>query len=176
MNKVAVFGKPGGGKSTLSRKLSAATGIQLCPLDLIEYRKNGERVAREEYSKKHADWINADNWIIEGLGTLESFWSRIDAADTLIYVDLPYHVHYWWVTKRFLKSALVKPEGWPEGSSVLKGTIAGWKYLRLSPRFWTPELFEEIQRRGKDKDIYRITSVKEMNNFPKLFRHIDVRI
>ena len=174
MNKVVVFGKPGGGKSTLSRKLSAETGIKLCALDLIEYKKNGERVSPEEYSKKHADLIATDNWIIEGLGTLKSFWLRIDAADTLIYVDLPYYVHYWWVTKRLLKSCFVKPEGWPEGSSVLKGTLAGWKYLRLSPKFWTPALFEEIQRRGKGKDIYRITSVKEMNDFAKQFRYAGV--
>ena len=174
MNKVVVFGKPGGGKSTLSRKLSAETGIKLCALDLIEYKKNGERVSPEEYSKKHADLIATDNWIIEGLGTLKSFWLRIDAADTLIYVDLPYYVHYWWVTKRLLKSCFVKPEGWPEGSSVLKGTLAGWKYLRLSPKFWTPALFEEIQRRGQGKDIYRITSVKEMNDFAKQFRYAGV--
>jgi len=176
MNKVVVFGKPAGGKSTLSKKLSAETGIKLCALDLIEYRKNGERVSPEEYSKKHADLINTDNWIIDGLGTLESFWLRIDAADTLIYVDLPYYVHYWWATKRLLISHFVKPQGWPEGSSVLKGTLASWKYLRLSPRFWTPELFEEIQRRGKGKDIYRITSVKEINNFAAQFRYTGVRI
>lgn len=173
MNRVAVFGKPGGGKSTLSRKLAAATGLKLCPLDLIEYKKNGERVPSEEYSIKHADWISADNWIIEGLGTLESFWLRIDAADTLIYVDLPYSVHYWWVTKRLLKSNFVKPEGWPEGSSVLKGTLASWKYLRLSPRFWTPELFEKIQSRGEGKKIYRITSVKEINIFANQFSLAD---
>ena len=164
-----MFGRPGGGKSTLSRRLSAETGIKLCALDLIEYKKNGERVSPEEYSKKHADLIGADSWIIEGLGTLESFWLRIDAADTLIYVDLPYSVHYWWVTKRLLKSFFVKPEGWPEGSSVLKGTLASWKYLRLSPKFWTPDLFEKIQSRGKGKDIYRITSVKEINGFAKRF-------
>ena len=176
MNKIAVFGKPGGGKSTLSKKLSAKTGITLCALDLIEYKKNGERVSAREYSKNHADWINSDNWIIDGLGTLESFWLRIDAADTLIYVDLPYRVHYWWVTKRLLKSYFVKPEGWPEGCSVLKGTLAGWKFLRLSPRFWTPELFEKIQRRAKGKEIYRITSVKEINNFTKQFRNDSTRI
>lgn len=169
MKKVAVFGKPGGGKSTLSRQLSLQTGIRLCALDLIEYKQNGERVLREEYSSKHAEWLTADNWIIDGLGTLESFWSRIDAADTLIYVDLPYYVHYWWVTKRLLKSLFVKPEGWPEGCSVLKGTLAGWKYLSLSPRFWTPELFQEIQSRGEGKDIFKITSVKEINDFAKQF-------
>ena len=175
MNKVVVFGKPGSGKSTLSKKISTEIGIKLYPLDLIEYKKSGERVAAKEYSQNHADLIAADNWIIEGLGTLESFWLRIDAADTLIYVDLPYYVSYWWITKRLLKSFFVKPEGWPEGSSVFKGTLAGWKYLRLSPKFWTPELFEEVERRGKDKDIYRITSVKEINGFVKQFRYVGVR-
>ena len=174
MNKIAVFGKPGGGKSSLSGKLSAETGIKLCALDLIEYHKNGERVSAEVYSKKHAELIDTDSWIIDGLGTLESFWLRIDAADTLIYVDLPYYVSYWWTTKRLLKSYFIKPQGWPEGSSVLKGTLASWKYLRLSPKFWTPELFEEIQHRAKGKDIYRITSTKAINNFAKQFRYTDV--
>lgn len=165
MKKVAVFGKPGGGKSTLSKKLSTEMNIPLCPLDSIEYQPSGERVTLEEFSKKHADLINADQWIIEGLGTLESFWSRIDAADILVYVDLPYRVHYWWVTKRLLKGLFVKPEGWPEGSSIFKGTLASWKFLRLSPKFWTPDLFEKIQLRDENKIIYRITSVRELNRF-----------
>lgn len=169
MNKVIVFGKPGGGKSTLSKKLSAATGIKLYALDLIEYKQNGERVSPEEYSQKHTDLINSENWIIEGLGTLKSFWQRIEAADTLVYIDLPYYVSYWWVTKRLLKSLFVHPEGWPEGSSVLKGTLASYKYLRLSSKFWTPELFKKIQSYSTNKKVYRITSVKEMNNFIKQF-------
>ncbi|MDH5694047.1 MAG: adenylate kinase [Gammaproteobacteria bacterium] len=169
MKKIAVFGKPGGGKSTLSRALAKQTGVKLYPLDLIEYKKNGERVSRDEYSKKHAEIVSEDSWIIDGLGTLESFWARIDAADTLVYVDLPYRVHYWWVTKRLLKSPYVKPEGWPEGSSVWKGTLAGWKYLRLSRKFWTPELFEKIQGAAKGKTVFRIASVKEINTFEKQF-------
>ena len=165
MNRVAVFGKPGGGKSTLSKMLSAKTGIKLFALDLIEFRKDGERAPTEEYLKTHTDWIAEDNWIIDGLGTLESFWLHIDAADTLIYVDLPYFIHYWWVTKRLLKSWFVKPEGWPEGSSVLKGTLSSWKVLRRCPKFWTSELFEKIESRAKNKKIYRITSVKDINEF-----------
>lgn len=92
MKKVAVFGKPGGGKSTLSKKLAAATGLELYPLDLIEYQKNGERVPLSEYSNAHEKLIKSDNWIIDGLGNLDSFWLRIDAADTIVYVDFPYIV------------------------------------------------------------------------------------
>ena len=169
MNKITVFGKPGGGKSTLSRKLSTVTGIKLYPLDLIKYKKNGDQVSSEVFAKKHAELLSFDSWLIEGLGTIKSFWERIDAADTIIYIDLPYYIHYWWVTKRLLKSLFIKPEDWPKGSSILKGTLASWRYLRLSPKFWTQELFEEIIRRGKGKNIYRITSVKEIDNFVKRF-------
>ena len=176
MKKVAVFGKPGSGKSTLSKELSAATGIELHPIDLFEYQKNGQRIPKPEYTDVHENILNSEKWIIDGLGYLDSFWRRVDAADTLIYVDLPYYVSYWWVAKRLLTSIFVKPEGWPVGCSVLKGAIAGWKYLRLSPKFWTPDLFREIQLRGKGKDIYRITSVKEINTFAKQFGGADVRI
>ena len=42
MKRIAVFGKPGGGKSTLSKKISAATGLELYPLDLIERQFRSE--------------------------------------------------------------------------------------------------------------------------------------
>ena len=165
MNKIAVFGKPGGGKSTLSKKLSAETGVSYYALDLIQYKKNGEYVSDVEYSEKHIELINSDCWIIDGLGTIESFWERIESADILIYVDLPYVIHYWWIIKRLLKSVFVKPIGWPEGSSILRGTLAGFKYLRLSPSFWTNDLFEKIKSRSEEKKIYRITSIRDLNHF-----------
>lgn len=169
MKKIAVFGKPGGGKSTLSKKLSAVTGIKLYPLDLIEYQKNGERNSLDKYTAAHEKLINSESWIVEGLGTLDSFWSRVDAADTLIYVDLPYWIHYWWVTKRLLLSPVFKPEGWPDGSSVLKGTLASWKYLRLSPKFWTPDFYKKLQNVSENKRVYRIASIAELNKFAEKY-------
>jgi adenylate kinase family enzyme len=133
LNRIAVFGKPGGGKSTLSKKLSSLLGIPIYPLDLIEYKKNGEKIPIEDYKKSHSDLLDKENWIIEGLGSIDSFWLRVESADTLIYVDLPYWQHYWFTVKRLLISPFLKPEGWPEGSSIWKGTISSWRYLRLSP-------------------------------------------
>lgn len=173
MNKIFIFGKPGGGKSSLSKSVSAMTGIDGYALDLIQYRSNGEPVSSAAFKQEHADLISLDSWVIEGFGTVDSFWLTVGAADTLVYLDLPYSVHYWWVTKRLLKSFLVKPEGWPEGSSVLKGTLASWKHLRLSPRFWTPELLEKIQACSKEKAIHRLTSVKQMNNFLNQIDHAE---
>jgi len=165
MKKIAIFGKPGSGKSTLSKKLASVTRIKLYPLDLIEYQKDGERVSLEEYTTAHEKLINSESWIIEGVGTLDSFWSRVDAADTLVYIDLPYRVSYRWVLKRLLLSPFIKPEGWPDGSSVIKGTLAGWKYLRLSPKFWTTDFYNKLVDVAEGKQLYRITSIAEMNEF-----------
>ena len=167
MKKVAIFGKPGGGKSTLGKQLSLATGIPYYALDLLEYLPSGERVAQDVYLQKHTELIARDTWIIDGLGKLSCFWERIDAADTLIYIDLPFSLHYWFTIKRLFKSLWSKPEGWPEGSSVFKGTLASWQYLRLSPQFWTSELFKSIQIRAEGKTIHHITSGKALTSFVK---------
>ncbi len=41
MKKVAVFGNAGGGKSTLSKRLSEITGLPLYVLDKIQYQSGG---------------------------------------------------------------------------------------------------------------------------------------
>jgi adenylate kinase family enzyme len=167
VKKIAIFGKPGSGKSTFSMKLAISSSIKYCPLDSIEYLKNGERVSITEYNLQHEKLINESSWIIDGLGYLDSFWARIQAADIVIYIDLPYRISYWWVTKRLLISPFKHPESWPEGSSVLKGTIASWKYLRLSPKFWNEEFYDKLKNSCENRKLIRITSVKEMNEFCK---------
>ena len=126
MKKVAVFGKPANGKSTLSKKLASATGIKLYALDSILYKHNGQEIDRRSYEKTHENILLSEEWIIEGFGPMDSLYSfnrRLEVADTLIYIDLPYFTTYWLVTKRLIKGVLKKPEGWPDGSSVLKGTL-----------------------------------------------------
>ncbi len=165
MKKIAVFGKPGSGKSTLSKSLTSVTGIQLHQLDSIVYKKNGDLVDRETYDKAHENILAADSWIIDGFGPMASFNKRLEAADTLIYIDLPYPVSYWFVTKRFLKGLFVKPEGWPDGSSILKGTLESYKVLKLCPAFWSDAFLQKLEGISTDKSLYVIRSLSDLNNF-----------
>jgi len=164
MKRVTIFGKPGGGKTTLAKKLSHIYGLNHYPLDLIEYRGNSERVTREEFMRVHKDLMSNESWVVDGLGVLQAFWERIESADTVIYIDLPYRVHYWWVIKRYIKGLFVRPEGWPEGSSIFKGTIASWKYLGLSRSFWTPELLDKIKGKTEGKKFVHITNAQKLND------------
>lgn len=165
MKKIVVFGKPGSGKSTLSKNLSSATGIKLHALDSIVYKKDGGLVDRKTYDKAHENILSSDSWIIDGFGPIESFNKRLDVADTLIYIELPYVISYWLVTKRFLKGLVVKPEGWPDGSSVLKGTLESYKTLKLCPKFWNNDFMEKLEAIATNKSFYVIRSISELNDF-----------
>jgi len=165
MKKIAVFGKPGSGKSTLSKNLASSTGIQLHQLDSIVYKMNGEMVDRNTYDRAHENILSSDSWIIDGFGPMGSFNKRLDVADTLIYIDLPYVDSYWLVTKRLLKGLFVKPEGWPDGSSILKGTMASYKTLKLCPKFWNDDFMKRLEKISTDKSLYVIRSMSELNNF-----------
>ncbi|NOH33102.1 adenylate kinase [Vibrio chagasii] len=165
MKKIAVFGKPGSGKSRVSKALAQATGIDLHQLDSLVYKANGEFVDSEVFSHMHERILSSESWIIDGLGPVESFKKRLDTADTLIYIDLPYQVSYWFVTKRLLKGLFVKPEGWPDGSSVIKGTIQSYKMLKLSPTFWNDDFRSRLELRAKEQEVHIIRSVSELNSF-----------
>ncbi|MCG8316986.1 MAG: hypothetical protein MI976_27530 [Pseudomonadales bacterium] len=165
MKKIAVFGKPGSGKSTLSKKLAAATGIPLHPLDSIIYTANGEQVDRSTFDSKHEAILSSDCWIIDGFGPVTSFFNRLDRADTLIYIDLPYPISYWLVTKRMLKGLFVTPEGWPKGSSVIKGSMESYRFLKLSPAFWNETFVKKLEEISKLKTLYTVRSISELNGF-----------
>ncbi len=164
MKRIAVFGKPAGGKSTLSERISREFSLPFYPLDLIQYSQHGEPIDVAEFRRKHQELIERDEWVIDGFGNPTLLWNILNAADTLVYVDLPYAVHYWWVIKRFFKGLVFTPRGWPEGSSIIRGTWLGFKYLRLSPKFWNSAFVNELNSRFPSKRIYWLKDVSSLEN------------
>ena len=73
------------------------------------------------------------------------------------------------MTKRFLKGLILKPEGWPEGYSILKGTLQSFKTLRLCPEFWNDKLLQDLQETSSQKTLYVIRSISELNDFVEKF-------
>src|SRR4029079_252703 len=129
MKRVAIFGNAGGGKSTLARELAAITGLPLYVLDKMTHRAGGAAVPYEEYLQAHKTLLDCDAWIIDGFGCIKSVWERLEAADTLVHVDLPLAVHALGVTKRLAKGLFAGPEGWPEGSPVISSSISSFRVL-----------------------------------------------
>ncbi|HEX2828156.1 MAG TPA: hypothetical protein VHP37_17510 [Burkholderiales bacterium] len=165
MKKVAVFGGPGAGKSTLAKKLAAITQLPLYPLDMIEYASGGREVPHEEYLRTHADLLKRDRWIIDGFGCVPSAWERFAAADTLIYIDLPLVTHYTWVTKRLVQSLFVSPEGWPEGSPVWSSTMGCYRKILLCHRHLTPRYRQLVAEAPPSKQVHHLRSPAQIRAF-----------
>ena len=165
MKKVAVFGNAGGGKSTLSIRLSEITGLPLHNLDKIEYLPGGVPIPREEYKRAHERILATDRWIIDGYGSMDTLWPRLDAADSLVYVDLPLYVHFWWVTKRFITGPFKPPKGWPDRAPLLKSALSSYRVLWLCHKHLTPKYREYVRQVQNAKNVYHIRSVEQISQF-----------
>ncbi len=165
MKKVAVFGNAAGGKSTLARRLSELTRLPLYPLDTIQYRRGGGKVAHEVYLEAHAELLARDRWIIDGFGCVASAWERFAAADTLIYIDLPLLTHYRWVTKRLLQGLFSNPEGWPEDSPIWSSTLESYRVVGRCHRLLTPRYRNLVADAAATKRVHHLRSPAEMRAF-----------
>ncbi len=171
MKKVAIFGNAGGGKSTLACQLSKITGVPLYSLDKIKYKSGGVEISHQDYLDIHSNILNQSKWIIDGFGDVESAWQRFSKADTLIYIDLPIFIHYWWVTKRLFQGMYKNPEGWPEFSPILKGSLNSYRVLPLCHRKLTPRYRQLIKESEPSKRVHHLKSFKDIKMFLNGIRH-----
>jgi adenylate kinase family enzyme len=171
MKKVAVFGNAGGGKSTLSKKLSEITGLPFYVLDKVKYQAGGNEVSDEDYKHAHEQILTTDRWIIDGFGSMETLWLRLDEADTLVYVDLPLYVHGWWVTKRLITGYFQPPEGWPQNSPILRSSLNSYRALWLCHKYLTPKYREYIEQAKSIKSVYHIRSTQDISQFLELIEN-----
>lgn len=165
MQKVAVFGNAGGGKSTLSFRLAELTGLPLYVLDKMQYLAGGIRVVPEVYQRSHQQVIESERWIVDGFGDMETLWKRLAAADTLVYIDLPIALHCWWVTKRLLTGYVRPPAGWPDKSPIWKSSMQSYRALWLCHRYLTPRYRDYVQQAQGTKTVYHLRSPAQMAEF-----------
>ena len=165
MKKVAVFGNTGGGKSTLSQRLADITGLPWMPLDQMQYKPGGDEVPHAEFKAAHDKLVQQDQWIVDGFGSIDTVWHRLNTADTLVYLDMPVLRHYWWVTKRLLTSVWTPPAGWPEDSPIIKGTLNSYRTVWLCHTKLTPKYRDYVEQARSTKRVYHLRSHHDINLF-----------
>lgn len=165
MTRVMVIGNAGGGKSTMCKALSRAHSLPYFAVDNIMWRPDWVRVPDEELRKSHDTLLSRDRWLIDGYGPWFSVLDRLDACDTVVFVDHPIRVHLWWATKRQIKSVFRgRPDG-PPGCPMLPVTIRLYKMMWWLHREMRPRLIEAIYAKSDRIRIIHIRSPKQLAAF-----------
>ncbi len=141
-----VIGNGGGGKTTLSLRLAATTGLPLTEVDLIQFRPGWERTPIEEVRTRLEEVHNLDAWIIDGFGPWDLIEKRAEFADTIIFVDHPIWVHFWWVCERQIAAARgEKRLGGPEDCDLRDVTKEMFQTLWRVHEELRPRLVELVE-------------------------------
>jgi adenylate kinase family enzyme len=109
--KVVVVGTTSSGKSTLAEQLARKLGGEFIELDALNWEPNwtpaGDELlkSRAEEATRSPCWVVAGNYRI----TRPVTWTR---AEAVIWLDYPFPVVLWRLTKRTIKRAIKQEELW----------------------------------------------------------------
>lgn len=163
--KIIVIGCSGAGKSTFSRKLHKATGIELFHLDAMYWNKDGTHITREELIEKQKEIFKKDSFIIDGnyKGTIEL---RIAEADLIFFFDLP--------TEVCIEGVKIRKGNRPEISFELPDDEEFLEFIKNFNAIVKPcilELFEKY-----NKKVITFHSHKEADEYIEKISPVDLTL
>jgi hypothetical protein len=106
-----------------------------------------------------------DCWLIDGFGSYEVLQHRFNRADKIVFVDFPIWRHYFWCTKRQIRSIWAPRVELPEGcnEATLSYTIRLYKILWRVNTQIGPKLIDLFNQPEIKNKVVRIKNVKQWN-------------
>lgn len=166
MQRIAVIGNSGGGKSTLARKLAARHGLPHAEIDALLWRPNWQLTPAEIYEADHDRLIAGESWVADGLGSLASIPPRLSRATEIVLIDMPFWQHCWLAAERQIAWATGRIDNAPAGLAEMPPTEAVFRNLWEVDQGWMPEVRRLIsQEAAGGKRVHCIASVEALQAF-----------
>jgi adenylate kinase family enzyme len=162
MDKIAIIGNGGGGKSTLAKAIASAKGLPILEVDHVQFALGWVRVDPTQVAKICDEFASQDQWIIDGFGPWESIMHRFALTDTIIFVDFPLWIHYWWAAERQIAAEKGLVTDGPPGCDYRGKTREMFEILWNVDQNIRPKILEEIEKLRNIKNIVHLRSPEEM--------------
>jgi adenylate kinase family enzyme len=149
VNRVAILGRGGAGKSALAQKLSNVVDLPVVELDAIFWRPGPRPTPEAEWAEIQSGLIVRDRWIIDGdLGPYDTALAqRLRAADTIVVLDFPLWRCAWRALRR-------SPE-----------TREFWTWVYRYRRDSLPIVTEAIATHASHANVYMLRDARQVRRF-----------
>jgi adenylate kinase family enzyme len=123
MQRIAIVGTTGSGKTTLGERLAERLGYPLIDLDAIHWGPDWTPAPRDEFRERIAAALSEPAWITAGNynKARDIVWGR---ADTLIWLDYPLGVSLLRLFRRTVGRIVTREELWAGNRETWRGQFA----------------------------------------------------
>jgi len=118
MKFINIIGTTGSGKSTLARELAEKTKLQNFELDNLLWLDDWQESSNDALflKLKIAMENAAAGWVIDGLYT-RTIPMIMEKVDTVIWLDYPFHINLYRLTKRTLGRVISRKKLWENSNN-----------------------------------------------------------
>jgi adenylate kinase family enzyme len=111
MRRVSVVGSPGSGKTTFGRRLANQLDVPYVELDAIFHQPGWNDLPSDVFRARVSEALAGDGWVVDGnySAVRDLVW---EAADTVVWLDLPRRVVMRRVALRTLRRAITRERLW----------------------------------------------------------------
>ena len=166
MRKIAVISSASGnGKTTLGRALALRLDVPFVELDSLVHGPNWTETPDDALRALVEPILRSDAWVIDG-----TYWRKIgrivlDAADTVVWLDLPLRVWFVRLLRRTGRRWLGRESLWNDNRETLRNAFWGRESLFVFAlrahfvrrRTWPTEL--------ADYPVVRLRTVEEVERW-----------
>jgi hypothetical protein len=101
MQRVVILGRGGAGKSTVARRLGEVFGLPVIELDKHFWQPGLVPLPKDQWVQVQQELTNQPRWVMDGdLGSYDVLPVRLSAADTVLFLDLPWWLCLWRTLRR----------------------------------------------------------------------------
>ncbi|MDA0165840.1 hypothetical protein OM076_36575 [Solirubrobacter ginsenosidimutans] len=166
MRRVAIIASASGnGKTTLGRAVAARLGVRFVELDALVHGPNWTETPDEELRATLAPILREEGWVIDGdyghkLGTYV-----LDAADTVVWLDLSTRVWFPRLVRRTGRRMLRGETLWNGNRESLRDAVWGRRSLFGYALTQQPRRRREYPRRLAQLPVVRLRSPREVDRW-----------